>query len=184
MSKLSKIQKEDIEKKAHETMEQTGLSDSNEPIDAVTIARKLGFKVGNAVMEDDDDGFIIINDGTDDILGIKTNKLIGVNSARPLEWKRFIIAHEIAHYVLHYPEVKDKRLYAHRDHAKGKNEDENDADFFAACLLMPRELFTKRYDELKEKSLELKDIVVLLADRFCVTQLMAERRIGELKLNE
>ena len=49
---------------------------------------------------------------------------------------------------------------------------------------MPRELFTKRYDELKEKSLELKDIVVLLADRFCVTQLMAERRIGELKLNE
>lgn len=184
MSKLSRIQKEDIEKKAQETLSRIGLSDTEEPIDAVTIARKLGFNVGNAVMDDDDDGFIVIDEGRNDILGIETNKLIGVNSARPLAWKRFIIAHEIAHYILHYPEVKDKRLYAHRDHVKGKSDDENDADFFAACLLMPRELFTKRYNELKEKSLELKDIVVLLADRFAVTQPMAERRIGELKLNE
>lgn len=129
------------------------------------------------------DGFIIVQDDAKEILGIETNKLIGVNSTRNLEWKRFTIAHELAHYVLHCPEQKSKGMYAHRDHRKGKGLTENEADFFAANLLMPRKKFTDKFNEFKDKALEKEDIILLLAKRFVVTPIMVERRFKELDLN-
>lgn len=100
-----------------------------------------------------------------------------------MEWKRFIIAHEIAHYILHYSAAKTKGIYAHRDHKKGKNESENEADFFAANLLMPRKKFLEKYNELTEKKLQQEEVVLLLAKKFQVTQKMVERRIEELSLH-
>ena len=74
-------------------------------------------------------------------------------------------------------------MYAHREHKKGKDDKENEADFFAANLLMPREAFTNRFNELKQKNLTPEEIIVLLADKFCVTHIMAERRLKELEIN-
>lgn len=176
------MNKTSIEEKALQTMEKAGYEDNEDAIDVIEIAKQLGFEVGNAVLNDDIDGFILVEEGKSEILGIRTDKLIGVNSTRSLAWKRFIIAHEIAHYILQYSKQKNNGMFAHRDHRKGKNEKENEADFFAANLLMPREKFKKKFIEFKEKGLSLDEIVVLLADKFAVTQLMAERRIGELEL--
>lgn len=98
-------------------------------IDVIEVAKKLGFVVGNAGLSEDVDGFIIVDENKGNILGIDTNKLIGVNASKELAWKRFIIAHEIGHYILHYDKEKDNGMYAHREHKKGKNEIENEADF-------------------------------------------------------
>ena len=147
MKGLSYMDKALIEKKVGELFERIGYDGDREEIDIIQIAKKLGFAVGNALLDNDDDGFIIVQEGVDNILGIKTDKLIGVNSKRTLEWKRFIIAHEIAHYILHYSNEKRNGMYAHRDHKKGKNDLENDADYFAASLLMTRDKFTKKYIE-------------------------------------
>lgn len=174
-----------IEKAALDTIKEVDYVDNGDSIDIIQIAKRLGFVVGNAFLnDDDDDGFIVVDEGKEEIFGIKTDKLIGVNSSKSLEWKRFIIAHEIGHYKLHYSLERDGGIYAHRDHKKGKNNIENEADFFAANILMPREKFSRMYSELKEKKLTQEDIAMILAKRFVVTQVMASRRIGELRLSE
>lgn len=179
---LDSSERMEIEGKALELMNSIGYSDNSDSIDIIDIAHKMGFAVGNAILKDDMDGFIIVDESKKEILGIKTDKLIGVNSERELSWKRFIIAHEIAHYVLHYSPEKDNGMYAHRDHKKGKNKQENEADFFAANLLMPRDKFVSKYKEFKAKGLSLEETILLLADKFIVTQITAQRRIEELGL--
>ena len=170
---------DEIEKKALQTLEDIGYKDETDEVDIIKVANLLGIQVGNASLDDAMDGFIIINEGNNKILGVPTDKLIGVNSDRTLQWKRFIIAHEIGHYKMHY---SGEGMYAHRDHVNGKNEKENEADFFAANILMPRSKFTDRYKELSNKGLGKQEIVVLMADKFMVTHRMAERRVEELRL--
>lgn len=172
-----------IEQKANETLQLTQLNEDVESVDIIDIAKKLGFVVGNAGLEDDVDGFIIVEKGKDELLGQNTDRIIGVNATKELNWKRFIIAHEIGHFRLHYNENENSGIYAHREHKKGKNEQENEADFFAACILMPRERFVRKAKELMEKGLTKDEMIILLADKFCVTHKMTERRFGELGID-
>lgn len=171
-----------IEKSVSNTLDLAKYIIGNCSIDVIDVAKKLGFVVGNAVLNEEDDGFIVVEEGRNEIMGIKTDKLIGVNSNRSLEWKRFIIAHELGHYILHFKEKNIEGLYAHRDHNRGHNELENEADFFAANLLMPRENFEARYRKMKQVYQDDKEIVEALAKHFIVTIRMAERRIEELGL--
>ena len=184
MRGLDYMEKQQIEDKVAELLKEVEYHDTGEVVDIIQIAKNLGFAVGNAMLTDDEDGFIIVKEGEKEILGIKTDKLIGVNSQRTLEWKRFIVAYEIAHYYLHYSSARNNGMYAHRDHRKGKNDVENDADYFAACLLMPKTSFKEKFNELKDKDLSLDEIILLLAKKFVATPRMTERRIGELGLNE
>ena len=177
------MDKKEIEKQAYELLKSVHYDDNEDFIDIIRIAKDMGFSVGNALLNTNDDGFLLIQHGAKEILGIKTDKLIGVNSQRSLAWKRFIIAHEVAHYILHFPKQKTP-IFAHRENRKGKNIIENDADFFAACLLMPKEKFRKKYEELKKMNLNEDDIITLLAKKFIVTPIMTERRIKEISTNE
>lgn len=172
-----------IEKTVRETLESVGYTiNEGSSVDVIDIAKRLGFVVGNAVLNEEDDGFIVVEEGKKEIMGIETDKLIGVNSDRSLEWKRFIIAHELGHYILHFREKNLNGLYAHRDHKRGHNELENETDFFAANLLMPRESFENKYKEIKQVYKNDREIVDILSKHFNVTVRMAERRIEELKL--
>lgn len=176
------MKNETIEQKVQETFEQVNYNDKSDAIDVIGIAQKLGFVVGNAQLDNNEDGFILVQEGKRGILGIQTDKLIGVNASKELPWKRFVIAHEIGHYILHYNKEADKGMYAHRDHIKGKDSTENEADYFAANLLMPKEKFRKRYEELAQKNLQTDDITILLAEKFGVTHDMVTRRYKELQL--
>lgn len=93
-----------IEKSVLDTLSLAQYTIGNRSVDVIDVAKRLGFVVGNAVLNEEDDGFIVVEEGKKEIMGIKTDKLIGVNSDRPLEWKRFIIAHELGHYILHFKE--------------------------------------------------------------------------------
>lgn len=180
---MEKTRREEIELQVDTLFQKISYNNKQDEVDIIKIAESLDFAIGNAVLDNDDDGFILVQDGAEELLGIKTDKLIGVNSKQPLEWKRFIIAHELGHYFLHYLNSSKTGMFAHRDHRKGKNNKENDADYFAAALLMPRKKFSERYKELEEKKLSEDDIIFLLAEKFQVTPNMARRRIGELELN-
>lgn len=152
-------------------------------VDVLELAKQLGFQVGIAPLIDEEDGFIIVDDSTNSIqklTGLRTDKIIGVNSERDIQTKRFIIAHELGHYCLHYEEEVSDGMYAHRENRKGKNDNENDADFFAACLLMPGKSFDKKYRELRDKELSEDDIVILLANHFNVPKESAARRVVEI----
>jgi Zn-dependent peptidase ImmA (M78 family) len=74
--------------------------------------------------------------------------VIGVNSSHPIQRQRFTIAHEIGHLLLH----ADEKLHVDknfpiglRDATSGKsvNENEIEANQFAAALLMPRDLIAE-----------------------------------------
>ena len=146
--------------------------DSSKGVDIIELAHKIGFVVGNAGLDDNDDGFIMVNEDADEILGIKTKKLIGVNVDRDYEKKRFIIAHEIGHYTLH---CRGGKIFAHRDSAHGRSEEENDVDYFAACLLMPEDAFKKAF-----KGNEIEE----LSRIFEVPVDSIKRRIDELELSD
>ena len=111
---------------------------------------------------------------------IKKKLLIGVNNDRAFEEKRFIVAHELAHYFLHYKNSNTCDAIMHREHVKGKNEQENDADYFAACILMPTKSFSKLYHGLRAKEHPQTEIVDYLQIVFRTPRESIKRRIEEI----
>ena len=148
-------------------------------VDIVDFVQNRGFIVGNAQLDDTDDGFLAIQSSSMAKNGthIANDKIIGVNSKRSLAWKRFIIAHEFAHSVLHY---QAGEIYLHRENKKGKDEEENAADYFAAALLMPKESFMRLYEKLKNEGLNQTAICLQLASIYKVPFDSVSRRISEV----
>lgn len=175
-----KIRKKEIEQKADELLKKHKDCD-NGFVDVVKIARNEGFMVAEFVFQDDTDGLIIVNTDVDNIAGLKTNKLIGVSSQRDYDFKRFIIAHELSHYFLDETEDKKKGyILAARDAKHGRSEKENEHDYFAANLLMPKEAFLTQYEALIKHNSEEKTIATL-AMLFEVPHESVKRRIAEVK---
>ncbi len=79
--------------------------------------------------------------------------VIGVNSSHPIQRQRFTIAHEIGHLLLHADEnlhVDKNFPIGLRNAISGKsvNENEIEANQFAAALLMPANLIAKDIQQL------------------------------------
>ena len=83
--------------------------------------------------------------GSESFLGFasikETEKIIFSNSSQILSREIFSIAHEIGHHKLHLSE-QDKTIIKDDDFSD-RDESEIEANYFAACLLMPMEKVTK-----------------------------------------
>lgn len=154
-------------------------TDSEGAVGVIKIARDNGFFVAQARLNPPAQGFILINDEAKEILGVDTKKMIVVNSNLDAADRRFVIAHELGHYFIY---GQEQSLFAHRDDKKGKDDEEQNADHFAACLLMPDELFSNAYMNIKEDCHDRNAIVMKLATHFQVPLESASRRIKELQL--
>lgn len=71
-----------------------------------------------------------------------------ISTRYPYETQRFTAAHEVGHFVLH-PNVGDRQM--HRElplngPRPGRPVQEQEADYFAACLLMPRKAMINEFD--------------------------------------
>lgn len=97
-----------IKQKAKEILDKYGFK---RPVDIVQLAESMGFVVGNAKMSEEDDGFILINDDVQEIMGVKAQKLIGVNYELDLFTKRLIIARALGYYILY---GEGKAMFARR----------------------------------------------------------------------
>lgn len=169
---LSDMEKKYIDNQVDGLLTQYGYDFNNDThVDIVSFAKRFGFLVGNAQLDESEDGFLIIQPAE------PQDKIIGVNSNRSFEFKRFVIAHEFAHFILHY---KQGTAYLHREHKKGKTEAENDADYFAAALLMPSEAFKRMYNKLKASGLNENATCLELASVFKVPFESVSRRVNEL----
>lgn len=73
----------------------------------------------------------------------KSQKTILLNAKEPYTRKRFTLAHEIAHVCLHFSNNDDEFIDYNRSTERSLKEDE--ADEFAACLLMPEEVFIAQW---------------------------------------
>lgn len=169
--RLTNMEKKMIEQRAEKTLSAFKYSDGEDVyVDAIRLARFFGFDVEEkANLSATEDGSITVSaDGKE--------RCIVVNDSRSLEYKRFIITHELSHYLLHYKGAGES--FKHRENTKGKNLEENDADYLAACLLMPKKSFIKQFNSIKGKDIQSK--VSELQSRFRTPRESIERRIEEV----
>lgn len=148
----------------------------SKPIDIVAFVREFGFVVTSLDLPETEDGFVVVDDEDNNLFGLNSNKVIGVNKNRTVEEQRFIVAHELGHFVL---QGQDKTLFAHRENKKGKNQEENDADYFAACILMYKDLFVEIYNFSERITSKLEEKISFLARYFKVPEQSVIRRFTE-----
>jgi hypothetical protein len=108
----------------------------------------------------------------------RANKRIVVAQKYPYEWRRFTIAHEIAHWVLH-PDVtyhRDRPLDGGEQANAARAPEEQEADKFASELLMPSEILMGRFGIILGKPIDGEDPTLELASR-----LVGNRTIDPVK---
>lgn len=136
---------EQIEAKARQVLEEHGLYAI--PADPVTLANKLGIKVQNAVFSDPNlSGMVARREGISSIL---------VNANDHPVRKRFTIAHELGHRLLHLEQDGEFIDYVDEfretEPAMGEwtpeRQREYEANVFAAALLMDAGLVRKAWEE-------------------------------------
>lgn len=102
--------------------------------------------------------------------------------------QRFTLAHEIGHIVLrHHENGKSEKVDYREDVSNPSEENERNANRFAAELLMPEKYFKEKFEEVKSKSDSNSDdykIVIInkLADYFITSYFTTRIRIKELGL--
>ena len=176
------MEKQRIEAKAQFVLRQFQMNTQGQ-IDVLLLAKNAGFIVGNANLNDEEDGILLVNTKEETILGVKTQKLIGVNARLDLPAKRFLIAHELGHYFFYLERKPEgEMILAKRERTLNRTNEENDMDYFAACLLMPAYRFRARYNELQDAGIHESEIPERLGRLFNVPFISAERRVSEVGL--
>ena len=77
-------------------------------------------------------------------------KKIAIATWFPFETRRFTAAHEIGHWLLHPDQVmhRDRPIDGGADLGRGRPQFEIEADYFAACFLMPPKLLEDAFRNL------------------------------------
>lgn len=156
------MRKSDIESFAHKTLIEHGIYSI--PVDPVILANKLGIKVSNAVFYDCK-------------TRRKTSVLVNANDS--LTRKKFTIAHELGHDLLHLVEDgefidHEVDLFRNESDASTDKSKEIEANQFADALLMDAELIKKFWPEYKS--------IEGMADFFKVSEATMGIRISSLGL--
>lgn len=141
-------------------------------VDITVLANKFDCDVFEAEFDDNDISGMIVS----------TGERFGINVSRfqPEYRKRFTIAHELAHRILHAAEINKENAFVDYRRDTEYYEDaesqrkERQANILAGSLLMPKDLIIKSWNELKD----VDDIAVL----FNVSRAAAAVRLDQLDL--
>lgn len=166
-----------IEKRAYKLLDD--LQIRNAPIPVDEIASKLGIQIIYEPFDGDLSGVLYREE---------KEVIIGVNALHPSNRKRFTVAHEIGHFLLHEGnEMHIDRNFRinFRDNSSSTatNREEVEANAFAAALLMPEHLVMK---SVLEKVADGKDIlhdeaiIDELANYFKVSKQSLLIRLGKM----
>ncbi len=137
------------------------------PVVVDKLALKLGMRVFRQSLEGDMSGFLAKSG---------EQVVIGVNTDHHENRQRFTIAHEIGHFLLHKPNAihVDRTFKAFirlRDEisSQGVDEEEIEANFFAAELLMPKRLLEKDLQAIDGLDLHDENTIEELAEKYKVS---------------
>lgn len=146
MARLSIEKQREIDKIISEIPQKTGGFNYPE-VGVVDLAKLLGLKVGfvdmNLTKDTNYSGAIRYNTKNKE-----DGAIIFIEDSEPSVRKKFTIAHEIGHFLLH--EGAKNRLEK-VNYDDDESEDETEANYFAASLLMPEKMVK---DALKEMSFD------------------------------
>jgi len=141
------------------------------PVDVNKIAKALGFTVIPFEYPDAFSGEIFIKGNV---------KSIGVNKRHSKTRQRFTIAHEIGHYInghTYYDKTGDMYEDESFDYSNPMHQQEKEANFFAAELLVPKNFVKKDLDKF---GLDIPR----LSELYNVSEQMMWIRLTSLKLAE
>ncbi len=135
-----------------------------------------------------------LGDSVSGILVVKDGKgVIGYNVNHPKVRRRFTIAHELGHYILHRHTANREEVFIDKDfivkfrdksntYSKAELKQESEANSFAASLLMPKKLIDEELDNEIIHTLNESDLINFLAKRFEVSALAMTYRLSNLNL--
>lgn len=153
------------------------------PVEIVRLCNDNGLKVYEEYLPEDTSGLIVVDEKKWE--KYDSNQFIVVNLAESATRRRFTIAHELAHFLLH---KKESKLYAHRDMSGSdsqKNSIESEANYFAANVLMPEKLVREKVSDIKSQVRGKVPSFVLakeIADNFAVSEAAADVRLRQLRI--
>ena len=147
----------------------------------VKIAKLFGFRIYKEALNESGD--ININGETAQKYG--HDKIILVNSEDELFHQRFVVAHELAHYLFDFlgnPEYAGSDILFADTYQKDKHEtlQERRASTFAAEIMMPKGLFINQYNIARSEESNHMFIVMYLSRYFETSVDSIERRITEV----
>ena len=153
------------------------------PINVFQIARLLNFEIFYGEFKEKDvygamwDGTAEVQIGND-----KSRRFILLNEDDSKERKAFTVAHELGHFFLH---CNDNQNFFERYHSNEKQSPyqkkiENEADFFAANLLLPAFVFLNYID--LHKNLSRRKLISQICKDFMVEKETVNKRFKELRI--
>jgi Zn-dependent peptidase ImmA (M78 family) len=167
------MRRDEIEKRASQILRDHGLLEI--PVDPLKVAKALEIKVMNAVFSDDEkSGAIVKRQGAFSIF---------VNANEPASRKRFTIAHEIGHKLLHMEQAPDSEFIDNQDNFRSteapfdegwtaERRREWEANTFAAALLMNQDVVREAWKTTPDP--------VYLAWKFQVSPMAMTVRLNQL----
>jgi Zn-dependent peptidase ImmA (M78 family) len=160
------------EKRAISLLDEMGINELPVPVEELAIS--LGAEIAYEAFDGDVSGMLYRSEG---------HTLIGVNSRHAQTRQRFTIAHECAHLVMHEgtPMFIDRFVRVNwRDGAS--NQQEAEANSFAAELLMPRRFVEEEVDRVVSKHSKVtpQELAARLAKRFDVSAEAMQYRLANL----
>jgi len=165
-----------------ETFLKNNKIDIKVPVDVFEVASLLGFDVRGAEFRESLEGLLLVDENSEKIIGFDSNKVIAYNCKKDIYMKKFIVAHELAHYIKEKSMSDDKKIVLARREHQGEysnNEAEQEMDYMAASILMPRKDFEKQFGK-KNKNITDEKFIYTVAARYNVNNEMAQRRIEEV----
>lgn len=148
------------------------------PIDLNDVLRREGVALTSAPADEHISGFLLRRAGEAPV--------IGFNSSLPGVRQRFVVAHELGHLLLHHQTGLhvDRSLVRleHREKSDPADEDEVEANRFAAELLMPEEFIRGDLDRIGRAAVEQGEAISHLAKRYQVSRQAMTIRLTSLGL--
>lgn len=148
------------------------------PVPVEEIATALGAEVREVDLDSDLSGMLVRD---------RDVRVISVQRSHVERRKRFTIAHELGHLLMHpgRPYIAETELPVRVDlrattPGYANPREEREANQFAAALLMPALLIQARWDELSSKYGDPNRTANKMADEFDVSQVAMKYRIANL----
>ncbi len=161
------------------------VSDANilkAPININLIVKSSGITLEETDLGEDMSGLLLIHDNS---------AVIAYSSRQGSQRKRFTIAHELGHYMLHR-ELNADTVFLDKDfivkyrsnklYSEVEIRQEQEANAFAAALLMPKEFIFDELNKESLKSLHESELIERLASIFEVSVPAMTFRLTNLNL--
>ena len=152
------------------------------PVPIVQIVTDAGFSIFAQDLPENIRGYIILSNEVKEDFG--NDKVIVCNQHESFYRRRFTVAHEFGHFLFDPAAKNFAEYYDAFESDDHDSEIERTVNRFAAELLMPKDIFEERYNQLKEQYTTKYDICQSLSEYFAVPVTAVEKRFEEIEVVE